>query len=279
MKTKLLPLLIFLFLCLPCWAGQYYRPFAQGRVGQAGGLVWTPSNTTVAAWYDGAQFNNGGVTGVILSTWSDLSGNGRAATNVGTTIKGYADGSKGYVNFNSAFSEHLVLPSSVMPALSNTEYVVVHVQDSAYNKVVFSRAYNYGALYMWFNSSEQFCYAVNGTTVVATPSCAGLDMLITARYDGSTVSVWANGSLTTNVTAALGTPSYNVNDVASIGAFRNTAGGFASTFDGSIRSLIVTHQAQDTATRQRMEGYLAWRWGMQTNLPSDHPWRYGAPTQ
>ena len=30
--------------------------------------------------------------------------------------------------------------------------------------------------------------------------------------------------------------------------------------------------------RQQLEGYLAWKWGLEANLPVDHPYKNAAPT-
>jgi hypothetical protein len=30
---------------------------------------------------------------------------------------------------------------------------------------------------------------------------------------------------------------------------------------------------------QQIEGYLAWKWGLQSSLPADHPFRNNAPTK
>ena len=35
---------------------------------------------------------------------------------------------------------------------------------------------------------------------------------------------------------------------------------------------------QDTTDRQLVEGYLAWRWGLEGNLPAGHPYKSAAPT-
>jgi hypothetical protein len=34
----------------------------------------------------------------------------------------------------------------------------------------------------------------------------------------------------------------------------------------------------DTDTREKIEGYLAWKWGLEGNLPIGHPYKSAAPT-
>lgn len=48
-------------------------------------------------------------------------------------------------------------------------------------------------------------------------------------------------------------------------------------FVGQIGELVYFSGAAST-DRQIVEGYLAWRWGLQANLPGDHPYAGAAPT-
>jgi len=52
-------------------------------------------------------------------------------------------------------------------------------------------------------------------------------------------------------------------------------GGGNKRFDGAIGELIVVED-ETLDTRQKLEGYLAWKWSLEDNLPSDHPYK-GAP--
>jgi hypothetical protein len=45
----------------------------------------------------------------------------------------------------------------------------------------------------------------------------------------------------------------------------------------SVGEVLVFHTAIDTATRQRVEGYLAHKWGLTANLPADHPYSITPP--
>ena len=42
---------------------------------------------------------------------------------------------------------------------------------------------------------------------------------------------------------------------------------------GLMGEVILCPDEHDTATRQKLEGYLAWKWGLVANLPSDHPYK------
>lgn len=118
-------------------------------------------------------------------------------------------------------------------------------------------------------------WTYQGTTFVANPntsfpydtntlSCLSL---------GTTQQFFLNGSNTissppftfgsgTNVTINLGYSGYNAND----------------GFNGYISEVIVYTTALTTSQRQQVEGYLAWKWGLQANLPSTHPYKTLPPS-
>jgi hypothetical protein len=46
---------------------------------------------------------------------------------------------------------------------------------------------------------------------------------------------------------------------------------------GRIAEVVVANTLADAGDRQRLEGYLAHKWGLQGNLPADHPWKAAPP--
>lgn len=47
---------------------------------------------------------------------------------------------------------------------------------------------------------------------------------------------------------------------------------------GDIAEIIIVRDILDDIRRTRIEGYLAWKWGIVENLPEDHPYKLAAPT-
>jgi len=48
----------------------------------------------------------------------------------------------------------------------------------------------------------------------------------------------------------------------------------ANPWNGYVAEVIIyKDNVLSTTQRQQVEGYLAWKWGLQNNLPSDHPYR------
>jgi hypothetical protein len=60
-----------------------------------------------------------------------------------------------------------------------------------------------------------------------------------------------------------------------IGAFGNNV----LPMTGKVAEIIIVSGLVDTDTRQKIEGYLAWKWGLEATLPSGHPYKTAAPTQ
>ena len=68
-----------------------------------------------------------------------------------------------------------------------------------------------------------------------------------------------------------GNPVFTL-DIGTVG------GGHASRLVGAFAEIVFLAGTIADADRQQMEGYLAWKWGMQTNLPASHPYKTAAPT-
>lgn len=48
-------------------------------------------------------------------------------------------------------------------------------------------------------------------------------------------------------------------------------------FNGNMYELLLYNQSLSDTDRQRIEGYLAWKWNLQTSLPFRHPYRFVNP--
>jgi hypothetical protein len=80
-----------------------------------------------------------------------------------------------------------------------------------------------------------------------------------------------NAVLSTPQTTGLFNPA-STNNIFYIG----NDGGFGAKFN--LGELCVYNDYLETPFRNILEGYLAWKWGLQSNLPSVHPYALSAPT-
>jgi hypothetical protein len=56
------------------------------------------------------------------------------------------------------------------------------------------------------------------------------------------------------------------------------AGNNSSPMTGYISEVIISASIVSLSTRQKLEGYLAWKWGLTANLPAGHPYKTVGPT-
>lgn len=112
-----------------------------------------------------------------------------------------------------------------------------------------------------------------------TPIVIGTDYMVGWEFDrrpGQTsLAVWLNG-VQEDVDTAV-TPANRMATAGAIGAPTGVIGG-AQAFDGAIGE-IVSLVDPTTNERQLVEGYLAWKWGLQAGLPVGHPYRDSPPLQ
>jgi hypothetical protein len=66
-----------------------------------------------------------------------------------------------------------------------------------------------------------------------------------------------------------------------VGAFANSTGGTPPQdgfyLNGSVNEILVYLGSMTSTQRQTVEGYLAWKWGLQASLPGTHPYSSAAP--
>ena len=81
-----------------------------------------------------------------------------------------------------------------------------------------------------------------------------------------------NNEWTTAITTA------NTTQPMYVGA-QNTSPTPALYLTGNIGELLFIDGMLSTSDRQRVEGYLAHKWGLTANLPAEHPYKSTAPTK
>lgn len=247
---------------------------------------WTPTNlgTHLYAW-----FNAGDITGVSngadLSTWSDSSGNSRNLTGVSGKLPSYATSnlnSLPAVLFDGDEGLHGPTGEPDPFDFTTTDFAVTAVAktdgDAAVLGVVLqnnSQTDGYALYRVEVGGSFNFSVALAGTSNVGlSTGTATNGLLYGYEQIGSTARGYFDGTNssgnTPDTTVATGTP-------LQVG-YAGTASTITANngFKGSI-SEIVWHTSNDTNERQKVEGYLSHKYGLQSGLPSDHPYKSAAP--
>ena len=128
---------------------------------------------------------------------------------------------------------------------------------------------NNGSTYTTFNTTAN---AFLGELIVnGTGSAVG-------NISGTTSYIYANGSQVTISGVSAGS-NFFVSHLrlgsAARSAFNNDYND--STLQGNISEMILFPRVLTTTEFQQLEGYLAWKWGIQTSLPANHPNLYSPP--
>jgi hypothetical protein len=126
-----------------------------------------------------------------------------------------------------------------------------------------------GGYVSWHTNNDNNNYiAIPSSNTPVIYSCTmsnGINMYLQNFHSGSTASASYTES---TATIASGT-------VAPLWLGRNS-GGYA--YNGYISEIVYYNTTLTTIQRQKVEGYLAWKWGLQASLPSGHPYLSAAPT-
>ena len=243
------------------------------------------TNHTLALWFDGAEPASIVQSGTLLTRWKNKAQSFRniqkdqlavpsTGINVpyslnsknGLPVLDLATKGSGYmiseISTNTCFTtitnqlSAFVVMSQVTPPTSTT----ANIYD------IFSTSPTAGNFRMFFNSSGQFNTQLNSVS----PTSANLPTfginafnIYGVTYAGSTLTPWINGVAGPTASVAPGT---------ALTASQRFRLFFGSGLDGKLCEVLVFNESLNTADRQRVEGYLATKWDLQSLLPTGHPY-------
>jgi len=254
--------------------------FANGSAGLGASVIfhWTPAEITTALWFDAADSSTITIaTGV--SQWDDKSGNGRNATQatganqpsvISAALNGKNvirfDGSNDTLNYDGTFfaSTSYTIHAVVTRRSNKSSNFFMGGTDNNTNKNLLIGWEN-NTTFRFAQYSNDIDASVSGYTTPITDLWGlGLNTSV-GRY------IFRNGtSANTNATTTA-LISYTG---ALLGAFMSVS----SYYNGDIAEIVATTSVLSTEDRQKMEGYLAHKWGLTAGLPNDHPYKSAAPT-
>jgi hypothetical protein len=248
--------------------------------------LWSPANITTALWLDAADSSTVTTVSSAVSQWNDKSGNSRNATASSTerpTYSATSFNSKPGLTFNGtsnvlradALASLLGgedTPFSAHAVVNFSSGVLLGLGSSASNNPVHSIV-ALSASSLFESSRRDLASSGLGTSITGSNS-ASANLLLGNVFTGTSATLYRNGSQDASGAQDVGTLG-TLNRFA-IGALaRPTVGSYAT---GTISEIIINTTAISTDTRQRIEGYLAHKWGLTASLPSDHPYKTVGPT-
>ena len=231
-------------------------------------LPWTPAAIGAYMWLDADDTDTLTIEGSGVSVWADKSGNDRNATQTtdsrrpGTGAR--TIGGKNAVEFtyNSTYFQ-----IDSFDLMGQEAWVVLHQDASDFTVLggggnAQTTLLSSGKMRLWKGSRPYNGDAQSSAVALQTDHTLGW----LAHTDNKKYSV--NGTLEVTSEVPTGAPQ----TVSQIGKSQYAGA------DGLMGELIVTNGMLSTADRQRMEGYLAHKWGTTGSLPEDHPYKSASPT-
>jgi hypothetical protein len=231
----------------------------------------TLSGSYVTAWTDksGAGNDSTGVLGDV--TYSTNSQNGKNTLLFST---GMISGAFGSVYTGSEMTYMFVGSLSS----TNSEFATI-MSIGLLNTPDYSNQECMNVLGRAQNSSDLVSYRNLPPYTATTISPGGYDVyvMVAVVVNGTTQTVYLNGTQVDQVTYSY-TPNFNL-EAWTIGnsARDDSLNTQYTAFSGRYAESVMYEAALNTSDRQSMEGYLAWKWGLQGNLPDGHPYKNTAP--
>jgi hypothetical protein len=134
----------------------------------------------------------------------------------------------------------------------------------------------------WFGRSESTANTFGGGVREGSPpygvfvntATDGQWNIIANQRDGTVHNVWNNGDFANRASNSVVATATTTN-VVGIGGWYNNNTQQAQNID--IAEIVFYNSALDSTERNLIEGYLAHKWGLQSNLPVGHPYKDVAP--
>jgi hypothetical protein len=250
---------------------------------------WTPANITTALWLDAADASTITTVSGAVSQWNDKSGNSRNVTQATAANRpiytAAGQNSRNVITFDGS-NDVLSLASNLSLGTQHTILIAAQyaggstLPTTTAGELFGSGATEYTALaygnWTTFFSNERLVYNTESTgnngygitsdrssQILASLSFNQSGTLFRGRFNGASdfAAVNSNGGFSST--------NYPKN-------IKNIGGGVA-TFNGPIFEIIVTASYESLDNVQKLEGYLAHKWGLTANLPADHPYKVNPP--
>ena len=226
-------------------------------------------------WLDGNDSSSMTFSGTTTTVWYDKSGNGNNTTSyTGTpTVTAAAINGVQAVYFNgSSYLQGTMAGSGT----TQTIFVVGIESSGAAGNAGLVCAGKSGildwndvssfAVTNFYSSPNLVCTrTVNSQTL---PVTYGTPFVISITFDGSYVNSTYNGTVQGTAVSITGTFSYTG---YSIGTRAGSTGPGSANWLGYIGEVIIYQNNLSITERQRVEGYLGWKWGINTALPGSLP--------
>jgi hypothetical protein len=235
--------------------------------------LWTPSGVTgMALWLDALDAETLALDGSAVTQWDDKSGNSKNATQSTASYQPAYDSTDKSVNFDSDYM-------SIPDVSCKCGFAVIrNANGNAGNASV--------TTLIGVSNSSSFIFARTSTA----------DYSVSIDGDGKDsgdISINGGGLIpgdgtgtNISITGYVPFPTHNESDeiywqINNSRTFQNIGrtNNDASNAKCDFHEILLFSSYPSESDRQKIEGYLAHRWGFASKLPSGHPYKSAAPME
>lgn len=253
----------------------YINPFQFAAAGP-----WTPAEITTALWLDAADSSTVTTVSGAVSQWDDKSGNGRDFAQNTTSLRPIltTNGLGGLPIITFDGTNDYLSSATTTGSSTATVAIVWKLNQLVQNERIYDIKTGFGGLQLLRdNLTSTICtkssFYQSGLVSDQWFTTALSTELTIQRFDTNSTLFNRNGSVIT------GTTGLNVGEAGSVSTIGARADLASTTYlDGSIAELVVVNGISSVIEVQKLEGYLAHKWGLTANLPAGHPYKSAAPT-
>jgi hypothetical protein len=279
----------------------YDHPYRWDGTEVGGQKLWRPDElgADLALWLDAEDTDSITLNGTTVAQWNDKSGNGRnflqaAAANQPTYL---SVGFSGKPSLRTDGNDSLEAGTTTLgrnvggltAAIVGMYPVGATFNVNACDIIIYTASVGPTRLLLSPNSGATANrYAIAGRRLDSdafTAISSTTDSLANRGtpwirignrdYSNGVANHFTNG--TQDITSFALQGAGNTSDTNSVQTIIFT-GITAVPANTELSEIVVTHSTMTTTDRQKLEGYLAHKWGLTANLPIDHPYKTTPPT-
>lgn len=247
---------------------------------------WTPAQISTTMWLDASDSATITLNGGNVSQWNDKSGNSHNAVQSNSSLQpAYTSSGLNGKNVVTFSLDELRVSNLILTGSGVEIYLVVSrnsgtesngrflsLKSTAYSKD-YADTNGWLPLFQLSTTSTISSYSNFSSATPGYNSSLSTPYLIQTSYYASSLEF----KVFTNVQATKSNSNtLNTTDGMMIGTSLND-GAPVEHFNGIVAEIVIVPTLSDS-NRQKMEGYLAHKWGLTGNLPAEHPYKYNAPT-
>ena len=260
--------------------------------GAAASVPWTPASITTTIWLDAADAATITLNGSTVSQWNDKSGNAcnvtQATASKQPSFSASGLNSKGLITFDGSndllqntlkpAGDSSITQTSIIAvwrtiAKSGDDVYIMLGNDTVAGSVRALFSPNNSTVLKYTNWSSES----SGTLGVDVAGSHHIFHLNQEYTTAQQITLYRDGTKDAGHPQLLATQQARLTNGIIIGTSNSAYEGLHYC-NISVAEILVTNFALNSTQRQQAEGYLAHKWGLTANLPSDHPYKTAAPT-